>query len=296
MLGACSNNSDYEESNQDTAELYTTEESESGFSEFSLSMENRDAAYESAEPQEVNKSDTEVIKKQLERKVIYTANLEIEVKSYQETTNTIQTQVEKLQGYIVESTMFEDPENASKHGQITVRIPVEKFSEFIKFVEAGSSKVLESSTSGQDVTEEYVDLDSRLQSKRVVEKRLLAFMEEAEKTEDLLKISNDLAKVQEEIEEITGRMKYLQNKSDLATVSIYMRENNVTLTGTGKDNLNTWEQTKKQFMKSINFIIHTFSSIFVFLIGNLPVLLSVGVIGLILFFIGRKKWKKRKKF
>lgn len=296
MLGACSNNSDYEESNQDTAELYTTEESESGFSEFSLSMENRDAAYESSEPQEVKKSDTEVIKKQLERKVIYTANLEIEVKSYQETTNTIQTQVEKLQGYIVESTMFEDPENASKHGQITVRIPVEKFSEFIKFVEAGSSKVLESSTSGQDVTEEYVDLDSRLQSKRVVEKRLLAFMEEAEKTEDLLKISNDLAKVQEEIEEITGRMKYLQNKSDLATVSIYMRENNVTLTGTGKDNLNTWEQTKKQFMKSINFIIHTFSSIFVFLIGNLPVLLSVGVIGLILFFIGRKKWKKRKKF
>ncbi|NBJ71147.1 MULTISPECIES: DUF4349 domain-containing protein [Clostridia] len=74
-----------------------------------------------------------------------------------------------------------------------------------------------------------MDLESWLHSKKVVEKRLLAFIEQAAKTEDLLNISADLAKVQEEIEQITGRMNYLQNKADLATVHIEVRENDVSL-------------------------------------------------------------------
>lgn len=57
---------------------------------------------------------------------------------------------------------------------------------------------MDSSITGQDVTEEYIDLESRLKSKQAVESRLLSFMEQAEKTEDLLAISKDLAKVQEE--------------------------------------------------------------------------------------------------
>src|SRR5690606_12068557 len=125
---------------------------------------------------------------------------------------------------------------------ITVRIPQDQFREFIQLVEDGSSKVLESSISGQDVTEEYVDLESRLKSKRVVEERLLAFMEKAEKTEDLLTISNDLAIVQEDIEEVLGRMKYLENRTNLATVTIHIQENNVTLSTINNEELNTWEQ------------------------------------------------------
>jgi hypothetical protein len=171
---------------------------------------------------------------------------------------------------------------------MTVRIPQKQFTEFIKIVEQGSSKVLENTTSGQDATEEYIDLESRLTSKRVVEERLLSFMDQAKKTEDLLKISNDLADVQEEIEKITGQMNYLENKSDLATINIYIQEANVSLTGTGKDDLNTWEQTKQQFMKSINFLITAFSSLFIFLIGNVPVILLIGIVILGILLIVRK--------
>lgn len=293
LLVACGNDSNEMESSQDSVQLYTTEESDAGMEEFSLSLDNVESEQDSVALREAAIPDNEKMINNVERKVVYTANIHIEVKSYQTTFNHIQEQVEKLQGYIVESSMFEDPENSSKHGQLTVRIPVESFSEFVQIVEEGSSKVLESSTSGQDVTEEYVDLESRLNAKRVVEERLLSFMEEAEKTEDLLKISNDLAKVQEDIEEITGRMKYLENKSDLATVSIYMQENNITLSGTGKDDLNTWERTKEQFMKSINFMIHAFSSIFILLVGNLPIFLVIGIVGLVIFLYVRKKIKKR---
>jgi len=237
--------------------------------------------------EENNDTENEKLDDQLKRKVIYTADLHIEVKSYQQTLQDIQEQVNEFEGYIVESNMYEDEDGTSKQGHVRARIPQEKFEDFISFVEDGSSKVIESSTSGQDVTEEYVDLDSRLTSKRVVEDRLLSFMEDAEKTEDLLQISSDLANVQEEIEEITGRMKYLDNQSDLATVSIHIQELNMQLSSTGKDDLNTWEQTKEQFMKSINFLISAFSSLFVFFIGNVPVFILIGIIGFIIFFIIR---------
>src|SRR5690625_3932546 len=120
-------------------------------------------------------------------------------------------------------------------------------------------------------------------------------MEDAEKTEDLLQISSDLANVQEEIEEITGRMKYLDDQSDLATVSIHIQEMNTQLSSTGKDDLNTWEQTKEQFMKSINFLISAFSSLFVFFIGNVPVFILIGIIGFIIFFIIRNIKQKNKR-
>src|SRR5699024_6815248 len=133
----------------------------------------------------------------------------------------------------------EDEEDGSKNGHITARIPQEDFKSFIKTVEEGSSKVLENSTSGEDVTEEYVDLESRLKSKEVVEDRLLTFMEEADKTEDLLKISNGLAEEQQEIESLKRQINDVDDKSDLATVSIYMQEKSVALSGTGEGKLDT---------------------------------------------------------
>ncbi len=227
------------------------------------------------------------------RKVIYNADIHIEVKDYQKTVNDIQKEINKLQGYIIESTMYSEPEDQLKNGQMTVRIPQEHFQSFIELVEDGSSRVLESSTSGQDVTEAYIDLESRLKSKQIVEDRLVEFMDKAEKTEDLLKISNDLAKVQEEIEEITGKLKYLDNKTDLATVTIYIFEKNVNLTSPGKDQLNTWDQTKEQFMKSTNFIITAFSNLFVLLVGNIPVIILLGIIGTIIGLIIRRLTKKK---
>lgn len=287
VLTACSHASDHNESKDDKTLEYTEEDLAGERTEFGTELYSQDSNQDSAPQEDSDKG--KKITERLDRKVIYTADLQIEVKSYQQTLQHIQNQVEQLDGYIVESHMSEDTESGAKTGQITTRVPQAKFQEFITLVEDGSSKVLESSTSGQDVTEEYIDLESRLKSKHVVEDRLLAFMEKANKTEDLLKISSDLAEVQEEIEEITGRMKYLENKSDLATVSIYLQEKNVKLSGTGKEDLNTWEQTQQQFMKSINFLISGFSSLFVFVIGNVPIFLLIGIIGFIVFFIIRKR-------
>ncbi|WP_087972098.1 DUF4349 domain-containing protein [Oceanobacillus rekensis] len=294
FAAACSNDSEKSKTISNQADLNTLESTEGEIND-SVSSRNENAVVqEASELQEEDSSAAEVEAEYTEsdRKIIYTANLFIEVKDYQQTINTIQSQVANRGGYIVDSNMTGDTENNTTNGHVTVRIPQEQFREFIQIMEEGSSKVLESSISGQDVTEEFIDLDSRLKSKRVVEERLLAFMEQAEKTEDLLTISADLADVQGEIDEITGRIKYLENKTDLATVTISIQENNVTISGMNDGDLNTWEKTKQQFLKSINFLIAAFSGIFVFIIGNFPVFIVLGVIALIIFIVYRRTKKK----
>lgn len=158
----------------------------------------------------------------------------------------------------------------------------------MEVVEKGSTRVIDRVISGQDVTEEFVDLESRLKSKKQVEERLLEFMEDAEKTEDLLKISDDLARVQEEIETIVGRLNYLKDKTDFATVTIHIQEENVKLTSMNEGELNTWDEAKKQWMRSINFILTAFSGMFVFFVGNFPLFL----LGLIFIGIGFIIWQK----
>jgi hypothetical protein len=85
-----------------------------------------------------------------------------------------------------------------------------------------------------------------------------------------------------------GRMKYLENQSDLSTITIDLYEENVIVPNLEKDELNTWEKTKKQFVTSTNFLLGAFSGTFVFFIGNLPVFLLIGVFMIILFW-GIKK-------
>lgn len=225
------------------------------------------------------------------RMVIYNANLQLEVKELKDVQLSISEMVDEMGGYIVDQTTshFQDEHYS---GSLTVRIPQKNFQSFIHKVEQLGVRVKERNITGQDVTEEYVDLESRLKSKQVVENRLLEFMKQAKDTKDLLDISTELAKVQEEIETLKGRMKYLENQASLSTITIHLTENKVIVPDFEKDHLNTWDKTKKQFMKSINLIFAFFSSLIVFIIGNIPVLIIIALIGLIAYIVAKKMKRK----
>lgn len=227
-----------------------------------------------------------------DRMVIYTANISILVKSYQDTLKLVQEQLTSMNGYIVESSTYTTGEGNALEGTITVRIPQNKFNSFLQSVEKGSTKLVDRSISGQDVTEEYVDLESRLKSKQVVESRLLEFMEKAEETEALLKISTNLAAVQEEIEQLKGKMNYINNKVDLATVTLNVREDKVNVPALENEHLNTWEKTKQQFMGSVNFLLRACSALIIFFVGSLPVLILLGIVLFIVMYIVRKRSKR----
>lgn len=223
-----------------------------------------------------------------ERKVIHQAQLELKVKNLEKAQMKIENKVAEYGGYVVESNVYREDEELVE-GTITVRVPEAHFQDFLTDSEGEASEVVGRNVTGQDVTEQYVDLKARLKSKRAVEERLLAFMKDAEKTEDLLKISADLAVVQEEIEQLTGQIKYLENQTSYSTVTITLSQDRIVVPGIDNKELNTWERTKKQLATSANLLLKAGSGIIVFIIGNLPILIILGGAGAVVHWVIKKK-------
>lgn len=226
------------------------------------------------------------------RMVIYHANLQIEVKDLKTVQSNISKLTNDIGGYIIEQNVFSYGDERYE-GSIVARIPQKNFNAFLKKIEDYSIKVEQRTLTGQDVTEEYVDLESRLKSQQLVEKRLTQFMNDAKDTKNLLEISKELARVQEEIEAIKGRMKYLENQTSLSTVTIHLTENKVVVPNLENKDLNTWEKTKKQFMVSMNGIVSFFSALVIFTVGNIPIIIIIGIIVFSGLFL-RKFIKKMK--
>jgi hypothetical protein len=225
------------------------------------------------------------------RMIIHQAQLQVNVKDLEQAQLNIEKKVNEYGGYIVESNVYRENE-VTVSGMIIVRIPEKHFQNFLNDAEGEAADVLERNVTGQDVTEQYVDLQSRVKSKRAVEARLLEFMSNAEKTEDLLKISSDLAKVQEEIELIVGKMNYLENQTSYSTIEITMFENQVIVPELDGKKLDTWEKTKKQLATSTNFMLASGSGLIVFFIGNLPVVILVFLVGAGIYFIIKRRKRK----
>lgn len=222
------------------------------------------------------------------RMIIHQARISTNVKDLKKAQHNMEQRVKDYGGYIVESNVYLESDETSS-GKMIVRIPEKHFETFLSEAEVEASKVLEKNVTGQDVTEQYVDLSSRVKSKRAVEERLLAFMKDAEKTEDLLKISSDLAKVQEEIEVLVGKIKYFENQTSFSTIELTMFENRVIIPEIENKDLNTWEKTKKQLITSTNALLSIGSGIIVFIVGNLPVLILVTIIAVAVFWIIKKR-------
>ncbi|MGE7684520.1 DUF4349 domain-containing protein [Peribacillus simplex] len=226
-----------------------------------------------------------------ERKVIHQAQLELKVKNLEKAQIKIENKVAEYGGYVVESNVYREDEELVE-GTITVRVPEAHFQDFLADSEGEASEVVGRNVTGQDVTEQYVDLKARLKSKRAVEERLLAFMKDAEKTEDLLKISSDLAMVQEEIEQLTGQMKYLENQTSYSTVTITLSQDRIVVPSIDNKELNTWERTKKQLATSANLLLKAGSGIIVFIIGNLPILIILGGAGAVVHWVIKRRGKR----
>lgn len=222
--------------------------------------------------------------------MVYQAELGLNVKDFATSQKSLTQLVEKMNGYIVEASSYNQGEGDSLlNGDFRIRIPNTKFNTFLEETEKLALKVTNRTIQGRDVTEEYIDLEARLASKQVLEKQLLGFMKNAQKTSDLLQIAQDVNKVQTEIEQLKGKMKYLKNQSDFATVTIHMTENKAVLPSLSDNPVSTWDKTKQQFMNSIKFMVDSASALFVVIVGTSPLLLFIGAI-----VAGIMYWKKRK--
>jgi Domain of unknown function (DUF4349) len=154
----------------------------------------------------------------IDRLVIKTADLSLEVESVRDAETAIRTLSTKLGGYVVKVETSGTDENLTSH--ITFRVPAQRFDDALAGVQGLAKKVLSRTVGGEDVTEQFVDLESRTRNLEATRDRLLTFLDKATKVEDALSVNNSLSDIQGQIEQAKGRMQYLKQSAALSTITV----------------------------------------------------------------------------
>ncbi|MDF2963995.1 MAG: hypothetical protein K0S39_5730 [Paenibacillus sp.] len=225
-----------------------------------------------------------------DRKIIYKANLTLQVEKYAEAQAQIEEAVSRSGGYILQFS--ENETTYEKSGNFSIKVPANGFNSLLSQLEKINPSA-KKSMQGQDVSEEYVDLTSRLKAKQVVESRLIVFMEKASKTDELLAFSNELGKVQEEIERIKGRMRYLEQNVAYSTIEVRMSQKlGSAAVIQAQDRGPLFQRAAAALNGSAAILSLVFQWLVVVIAAVLPVALVLSVIGLPLWWLRRIKKKK----
>ena len=157
------------------------------------------------------------------RMVIKTANLGFEVANYEETLTKIENIAVKHGGFVANSrTEFTNAR--VKTGNISLRIPSSKFDGLMSEVKKLAKELENENVSGNDITEEYYDLDARLVNKRKAETRFQEILKSAVSIKEIMEVEQSLANAREEIERMEGRKRYLTDQVSLSTINIQLHE------------------------------------------------------------------------
>jgi predicted small lipoprotein YifL len=225
----------------------------------------------------LNQADAANITSQaIERKIIRNANLTLEVTSPAESQRKISSIAESHQGFVVTSEATQrTTEDASKPAitvNLVVRVPAAQFNQTMEEIRAVSARIIQEKTTGQDVTEEFMDLEARIKNQKALEGQFLEIMKRAGKVEEALNVQRELAEVRTEIEKLEGRRRFLENQASLSTITMTLQSPTQIVNAAG-----FWYSIRSAFADGVDAA----AAIVLFLIRAVIVLLPI----LILIFL-----------
>jgi len=225
----------------------------------------------------------------VERIVIQNADLSIVVSDVEGRMKDIQVMTQQMGGFVVSSNLYQSyaSDNVQvPEAQITIRVPVEKLEDALDQIKKDVVEVQNETRSGQDVTAEYVDLQSRLKNLQAAEAQLSEILKNTTNTEDVVSIFNQLVSYREQIEVIKGQIKYYDEAASLSAVSVrIVAEATVKPLVIGK-----WEPkgvALEAVQDLINFMQGFVEFLIRFVIYILPVLIIIAI-PFYLVFIGMR--------
>ena len=225
-----------------------------------------------------------------DKKVIKNGNLTLKVDNADKSAEKISQIAKDNGGEVFSSNFYETPKNI-KSGSITVKVPVANFEKTFAELKKVATLVVQESTSGQDVTEEYADLQSQLKNKQAEEAQFVQILGQAQKIQDILDVTRELSRVRGEIEMLQGRIKFLNSQTDMASIFISLSEDtNIAVI----DSWRPWQVVKG----SVNVLIKKAQGfvdfVIVLVITAIPLIFLYALLFYALYRIGRKIYFKVK--
>ncbi|AWK03587.1 DUF4349 domain-containing protein [Flavobacterium crocinum] len=221
-------------------------------------------------------------KQEIEQKIIKQASLRFETDNLDNTFNQIKKAITANNGNVFNDTEGKNYDNVSR--VLVIKIPSQNFDRFIDEVSKGVSYFDEKQISAEDVTEQFIDLTSRLKTKKKLEERYLEILKKANKVSEILEIEQQISTIREEIEAKEGQLKYLQSRVSESTITIEFYKTVAEKEGVKISyGSKLWTAVKSGFYSLSDFLIS--------LISVWPFV----IIFIVLAYFIRKRLKRRKK-
>jgi hypothetical protein len=217
---------------------------------------------------------------QEDRLVIQNADYTLVVVDPKAKMDQMSALAQSLGGFVVSSNLYQtySPSgNQVPEGTIVIRVPASKLEEALKQVKADVVEIQSEVRSGQDVTQEYVDLESRLKNLQAAEAQLTRIMEDANRTEDVMSVFNQLVYYREQIELVKGQMQYYEQSAAYSAITTRLiAEETIQPIQVGG-----WKpqgEVRKAIQRLINFLQDFVDFLIWAVLYYLPVLLLIGLV------------------
>lgn len=219
-----------------------------------------------------------------DRMVIQNSHLSLLVKNVSQTLEAIKTKSTSLGGYMVDSNLS-NPQEATT-GQITVRIPQSKLDETLNYFRSLGIKVVSENLQGEDVTDQYVDIETRL---LILEKNKVRFeeiMEQAKTIDEIMRVQQEIFNLQNQIDNLVGQQNYLEKSAQMTKITIFLSTDELSLPYAPSQ---PWrpEVIFKHAVRSLLGNIQNIGSLIIWIVVYAVIWLPILLI--ILYFRSRKK-------
>jgi len=219
---------------------------------------------------------------EIDRKIVKNGYMTLEVNDIAAAINGITAIANGLNGYVVSSSQRGYPDVT--YGQISIRVPSDTFDEALNQLRKLAVNVPSESTNSQDVTQEYTDLQAQLRNLEATEAQYLQILQKAEKVEDILAVQRELSNVRGQIEQIKGRILYIERTSDMALIDVNLQKVK-PIGGTAWNAL----ETLKSAARGLVSFGKALADVLIWLVIFSPVWIIILVV--VLYFV---KWRPRR--
>ena len=227
----------------------------------------------------------------MDRKIIRDADLTLEVGSPAEVQRKITSIAESLGGFVVTSESKQRQSGDAKQElevNLVIRVPASQFGPALDQIRSTGSRVIQEKITGQDVTEEFIDLEARLKTQKALESQFLEIMKQANKVADALEVQRQIAEVRTEIEKLEGRKRFLENRASLSTITVNLQSPTAIAVNTSGFGRNIREAVADSVDVAIAIVLFLVR----FVIVMIPILILVILPG---WFLARLLFRRTRK-
>lgn len=220
------------------------------------------------------------------RKVITNSNVSLLVKDVRNAMDKIEEQVLLKKGYLVSTSITQPEEGAN--GYIVVRVPNTEVKPVLEFLRGLSVKVISENISGHDITDQYMDIQARLDILNRNKTTYMAFMDKAVNIDEILRVQQQIFSLQDQIDSLQGQIKYMESASSTSLITANLSTDELALPYAPD---NAWRPALV-FKQAVRSLVGSLR-----VVGNASIWLAVYSVVfvpiLIVFFVVRRFLKKR---